>query len=164
MLRPYNTSRFLDIVEMIRVKMPDAAIGTDLIVGFPGETEEDHAATCRVLEEGPFTYVHVFPYSDRPGTAATGMGGKVSPVEISRRSAELREIGQSKLAAFRHQHNGRPVSLLTLSDKQKGCREGLTGNYLKALVPREIPGNRLVRGPVSGIDGEYLLVGDVEFL
>jgi len=164
MLRPYNTRRFLDIVELIRVKMPDASIGTDLIVGFPGETEEDHAATCRVLEEGPFTYVHVFPYSDRPGTEATGMGDKVSPVDISRRSAELREIGQSKLSAFRHQYNGRSVSLLTLTEERMGCREGLTGNYLKALVPPEVPGNRLVRGLVSEIDGDYLLLEDVEFL
>ncbi len=164
MLRPYNTSRFLNIVDAIRGTIPDASIGTDLIVGFPGETEEDHAATCRVLEEGPFTYVHVFPYSDRPGTEASEMDGKVSPAVIARRSAELREIGQAKLGEFRRQYKGRHVSLLTLTDERKGRREGLTGNYLKALVPPEIPGNRLVQGLVSEIDDEYLLIEDVDFV
>jgi threonylcarbamoyladenosine tRNA methylthiotransferase MtaB len=162
MLRPYKTDRFLDIVTSLRATIPSAAIGTDLIVGFPGETDADHSTTRDVLEQGPFTYVHVFPYSDRPGTSASGMDSKVPPPVIAQRSAELRRIGEKKQTAFRRQFLGQSLSLLTLTETRKGMREALTGNYLKASVPPEVPGNRLVRGCVSRIERDHLIFENVQ--
>ncbi len=79
MRRPYNTAGFAEIVERVRDLIPDAGIGTDLIVGFPGETEDDHRQTVDFVRHMPFTYLHVFPYSIRPGTEAAAMSRPCGP-------------------------------------------------------------------------------------
>ena len=76
MCRPYTLAQYRELVDRIRDRMPDASIGTDFIVGFPGETAADFAQLADYLEHSPLTHVHVFPYSDRPGTAATGLRGQ----------------------------------------------------------------------------------------
>ena len=157
MLRPYDTARFLGIVEGIRRSLPHAAIGTDVIVGFPGETEGDHRATLEFLAEGPFTYLHVFPYSDRPGTRASGMTDKVPAVEIRRRAAEIRSLGTTLLRDFRRRFIGRGLELITLSEVRDGRRVAVSGNYLRVLVSREIPENTLFEGRIVAEAGDYLV-------
>ena len=162
MLRPYDTGRFLSLVEPIREQLPLAAIGTDVIVGFPGETEEDHQATLELIERGPFTYLHVFPYSDRPGTTASSMIDKVSPAVIKRRAGELRRLGARKNRAFRRRCMTETLTLLTLTDSCDGRREALTGNYVPAQVPDSVPANTLCRGVAAREQRGALVFDDVE--
>ncbi|MDA2930826.1 tRNA (N(6)-L-threonylcarbamoyladenosine(37)-C(2))-methylthiotransferase MtaB, partial [Acidobacteria bacterium AH-259-O06] len=134
MLRPYNTARFASIVEEISERIPDAGIGTDVIVGFPGEAEEDHCQTMEFIRRMPFTYLHVFPYSDRTGTPASRMGGKVDPQDIKRRSKELRQVSDQKNQKFRRRFLGKQLSVLTLAEEKDGMRVAISGNYLKAKL------------------------------
>ncbi|HEV8410808.1 MAG TPA: MiaB/RimO family radical SAM methylthiotransferase [Gemmatimonadaceae bacterium] len=114
------------------------ALGADVITGFPGETDEDHAATVALVTSLPFTYLHVFPYSARPGTAAVRMNGEV-PAALSRaRSAELRAIGETKAAAHRAARADGTADVIVVGDGAK--REGLTEDYLTvALDDPSIP-------------------------
>ncbi len=152
MLRPYTTSRFASLVEEIHQRLPDAAIGTDVIVGFPGESEEDHRQTVDFMGRMPFTYLHVFPYSDRTGTAAFQIAGKVESRAIKYRSAELRQISEEKNRNFRRRFLGQLLSVLTLSEKKDGMRTALSGNYLKAKIDPEVPSNRIVEAKVVAED------------
>jgi threonylcarbamoyladenosine tRNA methylthiotransferase MtaB len=152
MLRPYTTSRFASLVEDIRRRIPDAAIGTDVIVGFPGESEEDHCQTVDFIERMPFTYLHVFPYSDRSGTAAFRIADKVESRAIKCRSEELRKLSEEKNRNFRRRFLGLSLSVLTLSEKKDGMRTALSGNYLKAKLDPEVPSNRIVEARVVAED------------
>jgi threonylcarbamoyladenosine tRNA methylthiotransferase MtaB len=162
MRRPYNTARFGDIVQEIRQKIPQAGIGTDVIVGFPGETEEDYEKTWEFIEEMPFTYLHVFPYSDRPGTLASKMEGKVSPDIVRRRAKALRQLSTEKNDRFRRQFLGKSISVLTLTEKTGSSRRGLSGNYLQVKLDPKVPGNRLVEGRVDRLDEDCLILADQE--
>lgn len=126
------------------------ALGADIITGFPGETDADHAATVACARDLPFTYLHVFPYSARPGTAAVRMGGEV-PAAVSRdRAAELRAIGEGKAAAYRAGRTGGAADVVVVGDGSR--REGLTEDYLSvALADGSMPrrtrfGARLIAG------------------
>ena len=158
MLRPYSVAKFAGIVEEIFNKVPNAAIGTDVITGFPGETEEDHQQTLAFIEDMPFTYLHVFPYSDRAGTSASRMKGKIASKIQKRRSLQLRQLSEKKNEAFRQNFFGQRVSVLTLNEEKDGMREGITGNYLKVRVPAVLPGNEVVTGVVTGEDEEGRLL------
>lgn len=145
MYRPYDTARFADIVEEIRDSIPEAGIGTDVIVGFPGETEKDHRRSFEFVSRMPFTYLHVFSYSDRSGTAASHMADKVDPMRIKRRSREMRRLSKEKNRRFRRGFVGRPLSMITLDEVDGGHRSALSANYLKCQVDPRIPPNRIVR-------------------
>jgi threonylcarbamoyladenosine tRNA methylthiotransferase MtaB len=130
------------------------ALGADVITGFPGETDADHAETIALVQSLPFTYLHVFPYSARPGTAAVRMGGEV-PAAVSReRAAELRAIGEAKAAAHRAARVGGIADVIVIGDGAK--REGLTEDYLAVeLEDNSMPRRtrfsaRLRLGSVSG--------------
>lgn len=158
MRRPYRTAKFASIVNLIREKLPEAGIGTDLIVGFPGETEQDHRETVAFVTDMPFTYFHVFPYSDRPGTAASQMAGKVERTDQKRRSEELRSLSREKNQAFRRSFLGRELSVLTLTEESEGRRTAISGNYLQALVDVALPANAILRARVQAESGDYLLL------
>jgi len=106
-----------------------------VIAGFPGETEEDAAATEALIEALPFTYLHVFPYSARNGTEATGRPGHVDRATIARRAARLRALGTAKAAAFRRALVGRAEDALVLETRDRATRDlvGLTGNYVEVV-------------------------------
>ncbi len=159
MLRPYNTSRFGEIVQEIRATLPQAAIGTDLVVGFPGETPRDHLETVRFVQAMPFTYLHVFPYSDRPGTRASAMRAKVDPRVQRQRCWELRQISAAKNRAFRRRFIGRKLSVLTLGESAAGRWEGISANYIKVRFPVPMAPNRMVRVEAAG-ETEDGLAGD----
>ncbi len=160
MRRPYDTAKFGAMVREIHEKIPHAGIGTDLIVGFPGETDEEHRETVEFISMTPFTYLHVFPYSDRPGTLASRMGDKIAPEVVRRRGEELRRLSLQKKNAFRKQFLGRPLSVLTLTERRGAFREGLSGNYLPVKLSAEVPANRLVEGNVVAVGKDHLVLGE----
>ncbi len=94
MRRPYTIEYYSALVDEIRARVAGASIGSDVIVGFPGETDEDFELLVEYLERSPLTHIHVFPYSDRPGTSASTMTGKVSGVVVRERGRRVREIGR----------------------------------------------------------------------
>lgn len=143
MHRPYGAARYRELVGEIVRLLPDAAVGTDVLVGFPGETEEDFAAGCALLEELPLAYLHVFPFSPREGTEAFALPGRVAPRTLAGRLERVLAIGRAKSVAFRRRFVGRPLPAITLAAGPGGTRV-LTGNYLSARIPDSLPPNRLV--------------------
>ena len=143
MRRPYTAAGYRAVVMDIRERLPHAAIGADLVVGFPGETDADAAATRGFLEESPLTYLHVFPYSDRPGTEASRMSGKVHGRCIRERARAVREAGAALADRFRAAQVGSVRPGLTLA--QAGGTVVLTDNYLRVRVPEERHENERVR-------------------
>ncbi len=136
MNRPYNAAAYADRVWAIRRSLPDAAIGADVIVGFPGETEEEFEQSLRLVDELPLTYLHVFSYSDRPGTPASVLPGKVDPETIHVRNERLRVLGARKNGAFQARFAGRELTALLLHQTDGERRVGLTGNYIEVLTDR----------------------------
>jgi threonylcarbamoyladenosine tRNA methylthiotransferase MtaB len=131
MRRPYGIGYYAELTNQIRRRIPMAAIGSDVIVGFPGETDGDFEQLCLYLERSSLTHLHVFPYSDRPGTEAAAMGGKVHGAVIRERASRVREIGGRLAARFRQEQTGAIHRALTLEDGSLV----VTGNYLKVRVP-----------------------------
>jgi len=141
MRRPYTIGGYRRLVDRIRARIPHAAIGSDLIVGFPGETEDDVDVCARYLSESPLTHLHVFSYSDRPGTAASGMAGRPPGATVRARGARLREIGARLSERFRGAQVGTLRPGLTLEDGSLV----VTDNYLKVRIPAGRPRNERVR-------------------
>jgi threonylcarbamoyladenosine tRNA methylthiotransferase MtaB len=153
MRRPYTIEFYASLVADIRGRIPHASIGSDIIVGFPGETDDDFAQLASYLERSPLTHVHVFPYSDRPGTEASAMSGKVAGPVVRERGRRIRDIGQRLSERFRDGQVGTVHKALTLEDGSLV----VTGNYLKLRVPPVHSRNRWVRVRVtSQHDGELL--------
>jgi threonylcarbamoyladenosine tRNA methylthiotransferase MtaB len=141
MRRPYTIAYYDALVRNIHGRIPHASIGSDIIVGFPGETEDDFEHLASYLECSPVTHIHVFPYSDRPGTAATAMNGKVHGSVIRERARRIREIGQRLTTKFRASQVGRTYRALTIEDGTLA----VTGNYLKLRIPPGRARNEWVR-------------------
>jgi len=153
MRRPYTLERYAGLVERIRALMPGAAIGSDIIVGFPSESDADFDVLSRWLEASPLTHIHVFPYSDRPGTAASAIPDKVPGAVVRERARQVREIGQRLAARFRASQIGTTHRALTLEDGTLA----VTGNYLKLRIPAGRVRNEWVRLRVtSEYHGELL--------
>ncbi len=141
MRRPYTLDVYRRLVSLIRERIPHAGIGSDMVVGFPGEQPEDVDVNLEYLTQSPLTYLHVFPYSDRPGTEATGMSGKVPKQRIRERARAVREKGADLAARFRASQCGSVRPALTID----GGRIAVTDNYLKVGIPPTVPDNQRVR-------------------
>jgi threonylcarbamoyladenosine tRNA methylthiotransferase MtaB len=137
MQRPYTARAYLSLVDRIRTAMPHASIGSDLIVGFPGEDDRHFEQLCALVARLPLTYLHVFPYSDRPGTTASRLPGKVDGDVIRRRGAEMRAMAAHKAAAFRVSQAGTTRRALVVDDG----RSAVTDNYLKVALGHAHPRN-----------------------
>jgi threonylcarbamoyladenosine tRNA methylthiotransferase MtaB len=135
MRRPYNVRLYRELVEGLAGAIPDLGLGTDLIVGHPGEREADAAATLDLVRALPFSYLHVFAYSDRRGTEAARLGARVAPGAIRERSARLRRLGREKNLAFRRGLIGRTREVLVLAerDRETGLLSGLASNYVEVV-------------------------------
>ena len=176
MHRKYRPWHYREKIEKIRVAMPAAAIGADVMVGFPGETDAEVEATRRVIEELPFTYLHVFTYSPRPGTPAAAMPDKV-PVQVAReRNRVLRDLAAEKKLAFMRSFIGKEIDAITLRghglagedpfDSRSGqfratlstlFTEALTDNYLKLRLGGHHEPNRWLRARVDDVvDGALI--------
>ncbi len=134
MHRNYTREDFLSFVRMADARVPGIGIGTDLMVGFPGESEADFEDSCALLEDSPLFYGHIFKYSERPGSAAARIREKVPPDLASRRSARLHTISAEKTRRFCEQHLHRRVEVL-FEDCENGHWGGYTGNYLRVAAP-----------------------------
>jgi threonylcarbamoyladenosine tRNA methylthiotransferase MtaB len=157
MHRKYRPWHYREKILKIRAAMPTAAIGADVMVGFPGETESEFDETRRMIEELPLTYLHVFTYSARPGTPAAEQSGQV-PVAVAReRNRVLREIASKKKAAFMRSLVGTVVEAITLQSGGPEFTEALTENYLKMKIPGHHVANRWTQVEINGIAGEMLL-------
>jgi threonylcarbamoyladenosine tRNA methylthiotransferase MtaB len=140
MYRPYSPQYYADLVSRIRERIPDAAIGADVMVGFPGETDEDFAGTYRLIESSPLTYLHVFPYSPRPGTVAADLPNHV-PEPVSRfRAKTLRSLIAQKNEQFRRKMIGSEIDVLTLEDGS-----ALSSNFVRVVLTEGGPINEWIR-------------------
>ena len=136
MHRPYSRDLFRQQVMAIHSRMPQAAVGADVLVGFPGEDDHAFANTAQLLEELPLSYLHVFPFSRRPGTPASDYPDQVDTQIIKQRTAKIRAIGRKKKQAFLRKAAGRSANVLveTRRDAATGHLIGLTANYQRVLV------------------------------
>ncbi|HEY7059082.1 MAG TPA: tRNA (N(6)-L-threonylcarbamoyladenosine(37)-C(2))-methylthiotransferase MtaB [Vicinamibacterales bacterium] len=144
--RPYRLDDYRRLIDRVAVSLPDASIGSDMIVGFPGETDRDFAANLDYLPSSPLTHLHVFPYSDRPGTPASRMAGKVNGSIVRERASSLRRVGADLTRRFHGAQIGSVRAGLTLEDGTLV----VTDNYLKVRIPPGLPRNVRVRVRVTG--------------
>ena len=160
MHRWYRAEHYSRRAQLVRELLPDAAIGADVIAGFPGETEADHQATLSLIEQLPLTYLHIFSFSSRPGTAAAEMRDQIGEQEIARRARELRALGEKKKAAFQLAQAGSTMSALTLhrsGDNAFGpWTRALSSNYLDVRVSGKWDANQFLEVRIQGADGGHL--------
>ena len=156
MRRAYRATQYLDLLEKIRQRVPEAAIGADVMVGFPGETAQDHALTRELIRNSPLTYLHVFPFSRRPGTAAAQLEEEVPKAVAALRSLELRTLAELKNRRFRESQVGRDLPVITLQDKSpQSTTRALSSNFLKVeLAGAELQPNQLLQVRVIGLTRE----------
>ncbi len=155
--RPYRVRDFRGLVLRIKEAIADCAIGTDVIVGFPTEDEEAFHETQRLIEELPLSYLHVFPFSPRPGTAAARLADSV-PEKLKRERVQvLRELGRGKREAFIKGFVGRRLQVLVEGRKQEGFLTGLSRNYIRCLLQGDAPVGREVEVRVVDVQGERAL-------
>jgi threonylcarbamoyladenosine tRNA methylthiotransferase MtaB len=165
MVRPYRTDDYARIIDRIRNALPDACVGTDVIVGFPGETDERFAESCRFIEGVGLNYVHVFSYSDRPGTPSTRLSGSVDPKTIKSRSLRLQDLSQRVWNTFLEKQVGRTFAAVVLGEEstQPGVHRVLTDHFCaveieaddlprRTMVPIRI--DRLEHGVLFGVLAE----------
>jgi threonylcarbamoyladenosine tRNA methylthiotransferase MtaB len=156
MHRKYRPWHYEERIRKIRAAMPDAAIGADVMVGFPGETDELFEESRAFIASLPFTYLHVFTYSARPGTPAAEMPDQV-PVQVAReRNRVLRELVAEKNLEFRKSFVGKTVSAITLHRFDEGFTEALTDNFLKLHLLGKHKANRWMRVSVLDLRDEGL--------
>jgi threonylcarbamoyladenosine tRNA methylthiotransferase MtaB len=159
MHRKYRPWHYREKIEKIRAAMPTAAIGADVMVGFPGESDSEFAATRRLIEDLPFTYLHVFTYSARPGTPATAMPDQVPLHVASERNKILRDLADEKKLAFMRRFLGKNLEAITLASSTDSVRrsEALTDNYQKLFLKDRHPPNRWISVRIEEIEGNVLL-------
>jgi threonylcarbamoyladenosine tRNA methylthiotransferase MtaB len=141
MNRPYRLADYRALVDLTRAALPDAAIGCDVIVGFPGESAEDHADLERFLSSSPVTHLHVFPYSERPGTPAASMAGQIEATVTAGRASELRALSEQLRAAFLATQLGTVRPALTIDDGSRA----VTDNSLAVAIPPGRQRNERIR-------------------
>lgn len=159
MRRKYNSQQVLENVRYIREKLPDAEFSADVIVGFPGETEEDFAETCRVAREAELYHMHIFPYSDRRGTESASMQGKLSAAVKSDRLARLSELGEELAAKVYGRYLGESRTLEVLFEERVGnYYVGHAQNMLEVKVEtdEELAGRVFACKPVEYVGGAML--------
>ncbi|MGZ3594431.1 MAG: tRNA (N(6)-L-threonylcarbamoyladenosine(37)-C(2))-methylthiotransferase MtaB, partial [Syntrophales bacterium] len=158
MKRNYDSVFFGNRLRAISQAIPDIALGLDVMVGFPGEGEEQFDNTLRLIAELPVAYLHVFPYSERPGTAASSLPGRVAETIKKRRAEILRKLGQEKRNAFAQRFLGKKLSVLIedKKDRDTGLMRGLSDNYMPVVIE---DGNSSLVNRVLNVIPAYSLEG-----
>ena len=157
MHRKYRPWHYAEKIRKIHEAMPDAAIGADVMVGFPGETEELFEESRSFIEHLPFTYLHVFTYSSRPGTPSAAMPDQV-PVHVAReRNRILRDLAAEKNQDFRRRFIGQSLEVITLQAGGDGWTEALSDNFLKVRVAGRYEANKWMKVKVEGTGDETLV-------
>jgi len=156
MHRRYRPWHYAEKIRKIHEAIPDAAIGADVMTGFPGETDELFEESRSFIEHLPFTYLHVFTYSSRPGTASAAMPNQV-PVEIAReRTRILRDLAAEKNLRFRRRFVGRTLEAITLQTGDAEFTEALSDNYLKVRIAGRHPANEWMQSRITGTEDDGL--------
>ncbi len=158
MHRWYRAEHYARRVQLIRETLPDAAVGADVIAGFPGETDAEHAETMAFVERLPFTYFHVFSFSKRPGTQAAELPDQAPATVIRQRARELRAVGDEKAREFRRSQAGRMLRVLTLREDEVSAETtpALSSNYLQVRVRGKFAANEWVNTRISERNGEIV--------
>jgi threonylcarbamoyladenosine tRNA methylthiotransferase MtaB len=152
MYRNYRTADYRRTLDNLRARIPEIGLGADVIVGFPGESAEEFERTYEFIAASALNYLHVFSYSDRPGTPASSLPGHASPAEIHDRSARLRSLGEELSRRFRERFLGRTLEVLTFVERRTDGRlRALSGNFIEVALEAEEAGvNRLVAARSTG--------------
>ncbi|HKY34183.1 MAG TPA: tRNA (N(6)-L-threonylcarbamoyladenosine(37)-C(2))-methylthiotransferase MtaB [Candidatus Polarisedimenticolia bacterium] len=154
MRRNYRVRDYLLALDRLHRRVPGIGLGADVIVGFPGEDGEAFEATLRAVEASPLSYLHVFPWSERPGTAAASLPGRVHPEEARRRGEALRAVGELRSLAFRRGQVGLPQRALTLKGRRGGgATRAVTSNFIDVTVEGEFPENRFLDVVIREVSG-----------
>ena len=157
MHRPYDTARFTQLLQQIRAQVPDVAITTDIIVGFPGETEEDFATTLAFAEKCGFAKMHIFPYSKRKGTPAEKMPNQVDEAVKGERAARLAAVDEKLHQAMLKQMVGKTEEVLFEQPVDAVHMEGLCGPYLRVVVPGTSElANTIAQVKITGMVDDWL--------
>ena len=170
MHRKYRPWHYQEKIERIHAAMPTAAIGADVMVGFPGETDAEFDETVRMIESLPFTYLHVFTYSPRPGTSAAATRDQIPVRAARKRNRILRDIAAEKKLAFMQGFIGKTVEAITLHSNSADMRrdeesplsqdiftEALTDNYLKLRLEGRHKANRWIKAQIAGMEAAELI-------
>jgi len=160
MHRWYRSEHYARRVELIRERLPDAGIDADVIAGFPGETDAEHAETVAFIRALPFSYLHVFSFSQRPGTRAAELTNQVPAAEVKNRARELRALGAEKLKEFRRSQVGQELLVLTLRDERDSAdmTPALSSNYLRIGVQTKFAANTWLHVRISNDSEQAILV------
>lgn len=155
MNRPYTTKEFLERIEYIRKEIPGISISTDLIVGFPGETDEEFKKTCDFLKECQFSFLHIFPYSLRSGTKAASMENQIDPKIKKNRAAICAEINEELYDKYKESYLDKEVTVL-FEKNEDGYTFGHSSEYLPVLVKGEYPRSTFVKVKISELKNHQL--------
>ena len=157
--RPYSREDFSELVKSIHRAMPDAAIGVDTLIGFPGESEAAFDKTYGLMADLPVSYLHVFPFSSRPGTVADTLPGKVASPVIKKRCERMRQLGHQKRLKFYRRFTAQslPVLIETKRDGSTGLLKGISSNYLPVLIDGDDDlQNNIVKAKIEKLEGNRL--------
>jgi len=157
MHRKYRPWHYADKIQKIRHTTPDAAIGADVMVGFPGETDADFEETRQFIDSLPTTYLHVFTFSARPGTPAAAMPGQVHPQVMKERNRILRDLAAKKKHEFQQTFIGRELQAITLTNFNGTHTECLTDNFQKLWLEGKWESNRWVRAMVERVETDAVV-------
>ncbi|MFH0930950.1 MAG: tRNA (N(6)-L-threonylcarbamoyladenosine(37)-C(2))-methylthiotransferase MtaB [Candidatus Zixiibacteriota bacterium] len=159
MKRNYRVEEYRDLMQSVNKRVKDITLGADVMVGFPGEKEEDFEKTCEFILSSPFAYLHIFSYSDRKGTLASEMQDKIEPKVIQKRSKLLHQIGKEIWEKHLNNFMGKKLEILVESNKDKNSGKliGLTDNYLRVLIAgNENLKNQILPVKAIGREDKYL--------
>jgi threonylcarbamoyladenosine tRNA methylthiotransferase MtaB len=159
MRRQYTTAGYTRLVEKLRLAIPEVAVTTDVMVGFPGETDVDFEDSLQFVEEMGFSQLHVFRYSPRQGTAAAEYPNQTPPHVSAERSKAMIELGKGLRNKFRRRMLGKTLDVLVEDSKEGENRQlaGFTGNYLRVLL--DCPNsaiNRILSVKLLALDGDFI--------
>jgi threonylcarbamoyladenosine tRNA methylthiotransferase MtaB len=159
MARPYSPQLFRDLILRLHRCMPDAAIGVDALIGFPGEDQTAFENTYDLLEKLPISYLHVFPFSPRPGTKASGLPGRIDGRIVKARSEQMRLLGHKKRLQFYRKFLGRelPILIETKREASTNLLKGISSNYLPVLIQAgdELK-NKIIDVRIQKLEGKKL--------
>ena len=162
MRRLHSVIEYVEFLDTVRSRIPDVCLGTDVMVGFPGEGENEFANTKGLLKELPLAYFHVFPFSERSGTAAVKLPNKVDFNAKKERSQELRTLSAAKRRMFYQGQVGRQVRVLMEERNDDGLFQGLTDNYVKVGISSDSDySNEMVNVMLNGVSGRNMVTGTV---
>ena len=163
MRRKYKSDLYRSRIERIKKRMPDCGIGVDVIVGFPGETDDHFLDTYHFLNELPVSYLHVFPYSERPNTTARKMQGVVPVKTRGERTTQLRSLSEKKKRAFYESQLGNSRPVLFESEVRNGMMQGYTDNYVRVAAEYDpLAVETLVPFKLDRINEDFLMEGEFE--